>query len=256
MRLSVSNLSCLRDGKSVLEALSFDLEAGQIGVVLGPNGAGKSTLLHCLTGNLPFLSGQVELDGRPLSSLSRAELSAAFALLSQDTPAMFPYQVMDVVLMGRVRHFGWFESPNHQDAKKAIAMLEFVDANHLKKRNFNTLSRGEKQRVLMARTLVQESDILLLDEPTSHLDFASQFRFVELIRQAAKTLGKGVLIVMHDPNLAMRLADHVILLCKGRGVAMGAPSQVLTPANLEIVYQLPIKQVSVDGITLVAPFSP
>lgn len=254
MKLSISNLSCVRDGKPVLTEISFDLEPGKIGVVLGPNGAGKSTLLHCLTGNLALSSGQVELDGRSLSSLSQAERSAAFALLSQDTPSIFPYQVLDVVLMGRVRHLGWFEFPNPKDVRKATEMLAFVDATHLLERNYNTLSRGEKQRVLMARTLAQESDILLLDEPTSHLDFASQFRFIELIRRIAATMGKGVLAVMHDPNLALQLADQAILLCEGRCVAVGAPDQVLTPANLETVYQLPIRQVCVDGVMMVVPY--
>ena len=251
--LDVQQLSCVLDGRTILDSISFALNAGEVMVLFGPNGAGKSTLLHCLTGYLPIGAGEIRVASESVIGMSVADRASFFSLLSQDRALTFPFQVIDLVLMGRARQLGWCDVPSSNDYVLAERALERVGAGHLRSQNVNTLSSGERQRVLLARTLLQDAAFLLLDEPTSHLDFASQYHFVALIREIAASSGKGVLAVMHDPNLAIRLADRLLLLDRGRCLALGAPAEVLTPERMEAVFQIAVRQVALDDSFVLMP---
>lgn len=253
MILSVDQLSCSLGGRPILEQVSFTLQPNEVVVLLGRNGAGKSTLLHALTGFIPLKSGTVQVGGRDMAPLSLTERAAYFSLLTQKRSVSFPFDVIDFVLMGRARHIERFKRPTPHDYRLAEEALHQTGAEHLALQSVNTLSGGEYQRVLLARTLLQDAAILLLDEPTTHLDFATQYRFVALIRDLAKRLNKGLLVVLHDPNLAFKLADRLILLESGRVVGIGSPDELLTSERMSAIFGCTIRRIDLEENTLFLP---
>jgi iron complex transport system ATP-binding protein len=253
MILTVDQLSCSLGGRLILEQVSFTLHPNEVVVLLGRNGAGKSTLLHALTGFIPLKSGTVQVGGRDMAPLSLTERAAYFSLLTQKRSASFPFDAIDFVLMGRARHIQRFERPTSHDYALAEKALHQAGAEHLALQNVNTLSGGEYQRVLLARTLLQDAAILLLDEPTTHLDFSTQHHFVSLIRDLAKRLNKGLLVVLHDPNLAFKLADRVILLELGRVVGVASPDELLTSERMSALFGSPVRRIDLEENTLFLP---
>ncbi len=234
--LAGENLRFEYGGRAVLEGVSVAIEPGEMLGLIGPNGAGKSTLVRLLAGIARPAEGVVRLDGRPSSTFTRTERARRVALVPQDPHVEFPYTVLEVVLMGRSPHLSPLALPGRRDldiAHGALARLEVAD---LEARRMDELSGGERQRVFLARALAQEPAVLLLDEPTTHLDLRHQTQLHDVARQRCRQAGVGVLSVLHDLNLAAAYCDRLTLLAGGRVVREGTPADVLEAETLERVF--------------------
>ena len=218
----------------VLRDVTVSVDAG-LTALMGPNGSGKSTLLKIAAGLLTPVRGAVHLDGRPVSRLSTWERARRIAYVPQQPLLPEGMNVLQVVLLGRIPHTGWFGTETARDRQAAWQAMEATGVSELALRRVETLSGGERQRVTLARALATGAHHLLLDEPTSHLDLQQQGLLVATLRRLVQERGLSVLMVVHDPNLAA-LADRVVLLAGGRVVADGAPRDVLTPKALTSAY--------------------
>ena len=243
--LQALDVSLRLGGKSILQAVSLSLQAGELLAVLGPNGAGKSTLLRVLTGALMPQVGLAALDDRPLQTWNGRELARRRAVLPQSSPLAFGFRAFEVVLLGREPHSGL--SAREEDLEIAEAAMREADVIHLAERSYATLSGGEQQRVQLARVLSQvwpggrdpSLRFLLLDEPTSSLDLAHQHAILRLARGWSRA-GAGVLAVLHDLNLAAMYADRVCILKAGRQEAEGKPEAVFTAGTIKACFDLEV----------------
>ena len=234
--LNVQNITINYGAAEVVKDVSFALEAGKIVAVLGANGAGKTTLLKSLNGSLPIARGEIQLDGKRLSEFSRREIARRIAVIAQENETKFPVTVAEFVLAGRFAQgtaFGWETAGDWRIAENA---LEMCDLANYERRRMNELSGGERQRIVLARALATEARILLLDEPTANLDLAHQAMMFRLVRERCAHCRSAAVLITHDLNLASEFADEIVLLEKGRIRAKGAPSEVLTAANLKKVF--------------------
>jgi len=242
MTLSVENLSFRYPDVPVLRNISFDLPEGDFLSLLGPNGSGKSTLLRLLDRILLPQSGTITLDGHPLSELSRRDLAKRIAYVPQDTLWVFPYTVLEVVLMGRSPYVGHSGFENAQDLAIAREAMRLTDIEHLADKLITGISGGERQRVLIARALSQQPKILLLDEPNAHLDISHQIEIFQILREQNELRKLTIVSVSHDLNLAASFSRRTLLLANtgndGASIfAIGQPKDVLTQATIEQVYQ-------------------
>jgi iron complex transport system ATP-binding protein len=238
----------------VFRALNCDVYRGEVLTILGPNGCGKSTLLRCIGGALTLDEGTVRLGDVDLSTLDVRDRAQKIAFLFQDHTPSFPFTVLDVVSMGRTPYLSSFGSPSRSDVALAEDALEQVGMVHLKSRPYTKLSGGERQLVLLARTLAQQPSVILLDEPTAHLDFKNQVRSLNRIGALA---GQGVTLVMttHDPNHAFLFPGRALLMHPGGSVVVGPPSEVITDAALSAAYGIDISVLSVPGRHTPAAFN-
>lgn len=237
MTLTVKDLTYryAKTAAPVLQGISFSAESGDFLSVLGANGAGKSTLFRCLLGGLTDYTGAIALDGRDVRTLSRRETAEHIAYIPQIHRPTFGYSVLDTTLMGLTRQLSPFRSPTPEMEKQAMDALEQMGVAQLAERNFATLSGGEQQLVLIARALCQQSDILVMDEPTSSLDYGNQLRVLERVRLLAQQ-GYTVLLSTHDPQHALRFSRRVLALSGGQVAAEGDTAEVLTPGLLRRLY--------------------
>jgi len=245
MTLSVENLSFRYPDVPVLRNITFDLPSGDFLSLLGPNGSGKSTLLRLLDRILLPESGTITIDGRSVSELSRRELAKRIAYVPQDTLWVFPYTVLEVVLMGRSPYIGRSGFENEQDLEIARETMRLTDIAHLSNKLITGISGGERQRVLIARALSQQPRILLLDEPNAHLDISHQIEIFQILREQNELRNLTIVSVSHDLNLAAAFSRRTLLLAntgnEGASIfAIGQPKDVLTQANIEQVYQTPV----------------
>ncbi|MEW6336499.1 MAG: ABC transporter ATP-binding protein [Acidobacteriota bacterium] len=215
-------------GRPVVECADLEVGPGTCIALIGPNGAGKSTLLRMLAGVLPTSAGSVELLGKSLRQWRRRDVARHVAFVAQQVHFAFPVTVREVVEQGRAPHLGAWRPAGPADRRAVEAALERVGLDGAASRPVQCLSSGERQRVLLARALASEPRVLLLDEPAASLDVAHQLELVELLRRL-HTEGAGSVVVVHDWNLAARLADRVVVLACGRVRAAGNPGDVLTP---------------------------
>lgn len=220
----------------VLKGISFEIQAGEFLGIIGPNGSGKSTLLRAMSGVLPPSSGSVMFNGRKASEMSAREVARLLAVVPQDNPVAFEYTVLEVVLMGRSPYLGRFELERNHDLEIAVEALKRTNILHLADRRIGTLSGGERQRAIIARALVQETDILFLDEPTAHLDINYQVEILHLAKRENAEHGKTVVVVLHDLNLAAEFCDRLIMLRDGEVFTSGQPEEVITAENVRKVY--------------------
>ncbi len=227
-------------GTSLLEGLSFTFRRGEVCAVLGPNGTGKTTLLKLLLGTLKPSAGEVFLSGRPLGRMAPQERARKLAYIPQDVSLRFPLNVFDFVLLGRKPWFVWGPSP--ADVSLTGKALSRLHLEALAERPLASLSGGQRQKVALARALVQETDWLLLDEPTSSLDLRHQVEVLVTARHVAAKQHKGVILSLHDINLAARYADVILLMKDGERVASGAPADVLTGERIASVYGIPMRE--------------
>ena len=253
--LEVRSLSVAYAGRPVLQDVSFQLPAGQILGVIGPNGAGKTTLIRALSGVLPLAGGQVLVSARDLAALKPGERARQVAVVPQARNLPPAFTGWELVLLGRTAHLNWLGQTSRQDEERVQAALELARAGDLAGRRVGDLSGGEQQRLLLARALAQEAPLLLLDEPTTHLDLQYQIGLLDEIRQLVQQRGLTVVVALHDLNLVSRYADHVALLVEGRLRAFGSPLEVLNPELLCQVYRLPLQvlQGSVSGRPVILP---
>ena len=238
------------DAAPVLAGVSVSVGRQGLVGILGPNGSGKTTLLRLLAGRLRPRAGSVRLDGREVSGLSRAGLARRMAIVPQETHLAFDYSVMEIVLMGRYPHLGPFELEGPRDLAMARDALAATGTAALEARPFNTLSGGEKQRVIIASALAQldrrtggrgaDADwgdrLLLLDEPTASLDIGYQLDILALLRRLWSGRHVTILVSTHDLNLAAGLCREMVLLKDGRVLAAGPTEAVLTPAHIRALY--------------------
>jgi iron complex transport system ATP-binding protein len=223
-----------------LAGVSFAIEAGEVFGVIGPNSAGKTTLLRLLTRVVVPTRGEVRLDGRPLATLAHADVARHVAVVPQEAPRPFPFSVEQLVLMGRYPHGPgrFFESD--ADRQQALAAMDATGVRHLAALPLEQLSGGERQRAMLARALAQQPRLLVLDEPTSHLDLRYQAETAALLQRLNAESGVTVLLVSHDLNLAAEVCDRLLLLGAGRVARVGPPADVLQRAVLESVFGCPV----------------
>jgi iron complex transport system ATP-binding protein len=245
MKLDVSALRCGYPGHPVTDAISFSVEAGEALYLLGPNGSGKTTLFKTVLGLLPRLDGKITVDGSDTASWSRARLARALAYVPQAHTPPFPYSVRDVVLTARTAHLGVFGQPSRRDVAIADEAIETLGLVHLAKARYTEISGGERQLVLIARAVAQQSRFLVLDEPTSNLDFGNQVKVLRKIRELLR-LGFGLLVTTHLPDHAYLCASRVALLCAGKLIDIGAPDSVLTETRLKQTYGVNLKIAEVE----------
>lgn len=235
-------------GAEVIRGASFTVPQGAITCLLGRNGSGKTTLIRLVNGILRPQAGVIQVDGHDVARSPRAEVARRIAFVPQEHQGVFPYGVEELVVMGRNPHLSLVSRPGQRDYAVARAAMEAVGVAHLAGRDYMAISGGERQLVLIARALTQETPYLLMDEPTSHLDFANQHAILAMVRRIARERGVGVLVAMHDPNLTLAFADRVIMLQEGRVYREGPAAEVMTPAHLQALYQMPIDVVQLpDG---------
>jgi iron complex transport system ATP-binding protein len=220
-----------------LAPLSFGVAAGEIVGVIGPNSAGKTTLIRLLTGIVRPARGEIRLDGRPLDALPSWELARAIAVVPQDAPRPFPFTVEQLVLMGRYPHAPRRFFEDAADMATARAAMLATETLALAAVPLDQLSGGERQRALLARALAQEPRLLVLDEPTAHLDLRYQAETAALLRRLNREDGMTILLVSHDLNLAAELSDRLLLLRAGEIARVGAPADVLEQSLLETVFR-------------------
>ncbi|MCC6629466.1 MAG: ABC transporter ATP-binding protein [Chloroflexi bacterium] len=239
--LALESVSVDYGGAPVVDGVSLSLSPGRVVGLLGPNGAGKSTLLRLAAGLLAPRAGRVCLDGRPLAALSRAAVARRIAVVPQGGQAPAAFTGWEVALMGRTPHLGWFGHEGPADIAATRRALTLADALPLAERRVSDLSGGERQRLLLARALAQEPAVLLLDEPTVHLDLAHQMALLDLIGQLARGADLAAMAVFHDLNLAAAACDEVVVLAGGRIQAAGPPAAVLTSDLLRRVFGLALQ---------------
>ncbi|MFD9703176.1 ABC transporter ATP-binding protein [Lentzea sp. NPDC059081] len=255
VRLEASSLSVGYGERLVVDTLDLSVVGGTVTAVIGPNGCGKSTLLKALGRLLPARSGAVLLDGKAIDRLPSREVARVLGMLPQSPSAPEGLTVADLVARGRHPHQAWYRQWSSEDAAAVDAALAMTGISDLAERTVDELSGGQRQRAWISMALAQGTDLLLLDEPTTYLDLAHQIDVLDLVQELHSSLGRTVVMVLHDLNLAARYADHIVAMRGGRIVAQGAPGEVLTEALLLDVFGLDARVVEdpVSGTPLVVP---
>ena len=246
---SASNLSVSVPGRSLVDNLDLELKCGELIAILGQNGAGKSLTLHTLAGLRPAESGDIELEGRPISGLLRRAVAQRLALLPQNSEDIFPATVFDTVLIGRHPHIEPLRWESAEDRQFAETCLREMDLADLADREISTLSGGERRRLAIAQTLAQDPRIFLLDEPTNHLDPQHQLDVLRLFVERAR-LGAGVIACLHDVNLAARFADRCLLLYGAGRWHLGDTHDVLSEDLLTDLYGVKMEALDWRGLKL------
>ena len=237
MMFYFSKVSAGYNNLEILKDVSFNIEKGDFTGIIGPNGSGKTTLLRTATKIIKPFKGEIFLEEKNLVDMPLKELAAIAAVVPQDTVFMFPFRVIDVVLMGRIPYINRLGFESKKDLRIAMEALEFVDSLHLRDRFIDELSGGERQRVIIAKAIAQQPRILFLDEPTSHLDIGHQIQIFELLRKMNRDSGLTIVAILHDLNLASEYCDKLIMLDEGRVKIQGNPNEVLNYRTIEDVYK-------------------
>ncbi|MDQ7094559.1 ABC transporter ATP-binding protein [Desulfosporosinus sp. PR] len=240
MRFELKDIKCGYGGKTVLQDISFAVEAGEVLCVLGPNGTGKTTLFKTILGLLKPLAGEILIDGNNSLHWSRTKMAQVIGYIPQAQNTSFPFSVMDMILMGRTAHLGNFASPTKKDRKIAEQVIATLDISLLKQRIFTELSGGEKQLVLIARALAQEPKMLVMDEPTSALDFGNQLKVLGQVKELARQ-GLAIIMASHVPDHAFFYATKVMLLNQGGLFGLGKANEVITEKGLRELYGVNVK---------------
>lgn len=233
--IRLRDVVCGYGGRVVVRDFSAEIVSGRILCLLGPNGVGKSTLFKSMLGLLPLLGGSIDIDGRPIGRISRAEFARLVGYVPQGQHNPFAFSVVDVVLMGRTARLGRFGRPGRADVEKAHEVLCLLGVGHLAGCSFTELSGGERQLVMIARALAQEPAFVMLDEPTSNLDFGNQARVLREVRRLAAD-GMGVVMTTHSPDHAFLCDGDVVLLKRGDDFLAGPAADVLTERHLTEAY--------------------
>ena len=250
MRLHALKLMVARGPKALLREVSFTLDAGEKVAIVGANGAGKSTLLRTLIGLEATDAGEITLDDKALHTWRREEIARRITLVLQDTHVDVSINVLQLVSLGRFAHRG--QPSQKDDARLIEEALRRTDLLHLKERDIQTLSGGERQRAHLARAIAQDTPLLLLDEPTSHLDVRHQLETLSILEALAQE-GRGIAFAVHDLSLAMRWAKRVVVMKEGTVLSDAAPSEALSEAHIEEAFGVHAKHAVVGEVSVIAP---
>lgn len=232
--LNIENLEFRYRKTDILKNIHFNLDKGEIISLVGPNGVGKSTLLKCIARILKPDQGAVVIDGQNACKIKSSDLVKCIGYMPQDFPSRFPITVFEAILMGRRPYITW--RPSDDDLKIVSDLIDSMELTDLAMQDFDCLSGGQKQKVLLARAFAQETDLLLLDEPTSNLDLKHQLEVMEMISDMSNKKNMRIIMSLHDLNLAARFSDKIIMLNKGEIFCAGKPKQVMTAWNIRSVY--------------------
>lgn len=252
MQIEVEDLCFSYGERQVLKNISFSAHEGELIALLGPNGVGKSTLMRCMLGFLKSCSGNILLDGENIRHMRRNELSKRIAYIPQSVPVTFNYTVLDTVLMGVTGSISPLSAPGAAQEAGALEALESLGVAHLARRGVEEISGGERQLVLLARALVQNAHVLIMDEPTANLDYGNQNRVMERTAELAER-GYIVLISAHDPNQALMYASRALILRDGCVLCDDTPDRALTEEVLQSVYGIPVRRYTVPDATVCVP---
>ncbi len=239
--LEIESLSVNYGTRPALREVCLEVRPGETLALIGPNGAGKTTLVRAASGVLKAQAGAVRVEGRDLQRLSPAERARRIAVVPQARSLPEGFTAWQTAMLGRTPHLDWLGHPGPKDHELVRWALERTGALEMAERPVSELSGGEQQRVLLARALAQDTPILLLDEPTTHLDLSYQSGLLSLVQELAGERGLAVLMALHDLNLAALYADRVALLVGGRIVAVGSPPDVLTPSRLTAAFGVTVE---------------
>ncbi len=245
MQIRIDNVEFSYTSVPVLNDISLDIDGPAFVSILGPNGVGKSTLIHCINKILQPTSGSVFIDGKDVKETSIKELAKQIGYVPYSANDSFPLTVVDTVMMGRHPHSKWKSLDNDLDV--VYDTLKMLGISHLAMRQFNELSAGQHQKVMLARGLVQEPKILLLDEPTSNLDIRHQLDVTKMLKRLSAERGILIIMISHDINIAAKYADNVILMFQGKIFDVGTPSEVITEDNLRTVYGVESRVIDDEG---------
>lgn len=241
----VKNISFSYDDEDIFSDISFSIKKGDVLCILGPNGTGKTTLIKCLNGLNNIDSGEILLNGKNIKYLSFSEISRHIAYIPQSHISSFPFKVLDVVMMGRAPYLNLTDVPKKEDEKIALNSMKILGIEYLKDKEYTNLSGGERQLVFLARVLTQQPDILILDEPTSHLDFGNQIKLLEIIDKLAKS-GLSIIMSSHFPDHTFLCSTKVAIMKDKRFIDFGSPQEVVTEENLKNIYSIDVKLIELD----------
>lgn len=245
MHIQFDDITFGYSSEPVLDGLYLDLTGPKLIAVLGPNGVGKSTLIKCINRILSPSKGVVSIDGADVASIDIKSMAKIVGYVPYASSDSFPLTVADTVLMGRHPYRRW--NTLDEDLMKVHEVLRSLEIDDLALRPFNELSAGQHQKVMLARGLVQEPQILMLDEPTSNLDVRHQMEVTQILRNLSHNKGMTVVMICHDLNIAAKYADELVLMFGGRIYSAGRPDEVITESNLEAVYGVRARVIDDDG---------
>ena len=247
--LTLKNVYAGYDGNDVLSNISLTVKKNENLCILGPNGCGKTTLIKTISGLIPC-KGNISIDGKNISKMKRHEIAGKVAVMSQMSSIFFSYTVFDAVLLGRYIYMksNAFKGPSLEDREFAEHCIDAVGLSKYKYKQINTLSGGQLQRVYLARTLAQDPKIILLDEPTNHLDLKHQVELIDYLKEWSKVEDHSVIGVLHDINLAVRLADNIMFLNEGETQAYGKSDDIITSELLKDVYGMDVVSFMTDSL--------
>lgn len=245
MKIEARDVSFRYDKDDIFKNISFAVQKGGILSLLGPNGAGKSTLIRCLARVLCIKSGEIYIDGLNYRQLSNRQFAKKVAYIPQNEAPIFPFTVCDLVAMGRTPHKDFFALPDKADYNMVHRVLENLGISRLEYKRCTDLSGGERQMVLFAAAIVQEPEVLLLDEPTSHLDFGNQIKVLKIIKDLSDN-GISIIMTTHAPEQAFLVGGHVAIMKNGDVLASGSPEDVITEKNISSAFGISVKIIDVD----------
>jgi len=244
--ICVKDISFSYGNKNIFKEISFEVKEREILCLIGPNGSGKSTLLDCILGLKHTQNGYVNIKDKEVSSYKPNELAKHIAYVPQKQTSSFPYKVLDMVVMGRAAHIKAFARPSEEDKNQARSALDYVGLKGFEERLFTELSGGEAQLVMIARAITQDTKVIIMDEPTSHLDYHNELMVLEVISKLVKTKGVSVIMATHFPNHAyyfpnQGISTRVGILHESRIQVLGRPSEVLTEAHISNTFRIKSK---------------
>lgn len=239
--IEVKDASFAYHGKDYIwQNVNLTVEQGDSVCILGANGCGKTTLFNCIAGNFKLAKGRIDIDGKPIESYSVTELAKTIGIVYQEHSVAFPYTSLEVVRMGRTPYLGMFQTPGQEDTDMAYGIMEDMGIAHLAEKPYSRISGGQRQLVLIARTLCQNPKAILFDEPTSHLDFKNQALVMKTLRRLSER-GMTIIMTSHSPAHAWQVSNKTVLMGKGGIIAQGSPRAVMTGENLEKTYDVKVK---------------
>jgi len=238
--LKIQNLSVYYAQRQILNNINLEVNSGEVVALIGPNGAGKSTLIRSVSGIIPIRKGRVEANGKDITLLEPMQRAREIAVVPQAVSLPPAFTAWETVLLGRTPYLNFLGQTSVKDEAIARQALEQVDAIHLAEHRMDEMSGGEQQRVLLARALAQDTSILLMDEPTAHLDIRHQIDLLKLVTQQVKEKNLTVLVALHDLNLAALFADRIAIVQNGVLCVAGTPQETLTTEILNSIYNVPV----------------